>query len=76
MARQMELSNLVDKLHIFIRDLLRQDMEQSTLDEIFTTLETWLKFDKYLSGDLLVNIFQGALRNLREGGKTGCELQK
>ena len=62
---------MVDKLHIFIRDLLRQDMEQSTLDEIFTMLEPWLKLDQDLSRELSVNIFQGALDTYVKGVRLG-----
>jgi hypothetical protein len=68
---EQQLNNMVDKLHILIRELLRQDMEQSTLDEIFTMLEPWLKLDQDLSRELSVNIFQGALDTYVKGVKLG-----
>ena len=68
---EQQLTNMVDKLHILIRELLRQDMEQSTLDEIFTMLEPWLKLDQDLSRELSVNIFQGALDTYARGVKLG-----
>jgi len=68
---EQQLSNMVDKLHILIRELLRQDMEQSTLDEIFTMLEPWLKLDQDLSRELSVNIFQGALDTYVKGVRLG-----
>eukprot|EP00092_Neocalanus_flemingeri_P105615 GFUD01135406.1.p1 GENE.GFUD01135406.1~~GFUD01135406.1.p1 ORF type:complete len:827 (+),score=184.53 GFUD01135406.1:272-2482(+) len=60
---------MVEKLHILIQELLRQEMEQSTLDEIFTMLEPWLKLDQDLSRELSVNIFQGALKAYVKGVK-------
>ena len=68
---EQQLTNMVEKLHILIKELLRQDMEQSTLDEIFTMLEPWLKLDQDLSRELSVNIFQGALNNYVRGVKLG-----
>lgn len=68
---EQQLSSMVNKLHILIRELLRQDMEQSTLDEIFTMLEPWLKLDQDLSRELSVNIFQGALDAYVKGVKLG-----
>merc|ERR1719186_2384428 len=68
---EQQLTNMVDKLHILIRELLKQDMEQSTLDEIFTMLEPWLKLDQDLSRELSVNIFQGALDTYVKGVKLG-----
>ena len=64
---EQQLPNMVNKLHILIREQLRQDMEQSTLDKIFTMFETWLKLDQDLSRELSVNIFQGALDTYVKG---------
>jgi hypothetical protein len=64
---EQQLHNMVNKLHILIREQLRQDMEQSTLDKIFTMFETWLKLDQDLSRELSVNIFQGALDTYVKG---------
>ena len=44
-----KLKTMVDKLNILIKELLKQDMEQSTVDEIFTMLEPLLKLDQELS---------------------------
>jgi len=64
MARDLEqkLTSIADSLHILIKELLIQDMEQSTVDEIFTMLETWLRLDQPMSRELSVNILQGALQ--------------
>ena len=59
------------KLHFLIKELLRQDMEPSTLDEIFTMLEPWLKLDQDLSRELSVSIFRGALETYVKGVKLG-----
>ena len=50
-AREFDnkLTSIGDSLHILIKELLKQDMEQSTIDEIFTMLETWLRLDQPLS---------------------------
>jgi len=73
MARELDnkLTSIGDSLHILIKELLRQDMEQSTIDEIFTMLETWLRLDQSLSRELSVTILRGALevysKNVRLG---------
>ena len=55
---EQQLPNMVNKLHILIREQLRQDMEQSTLDKIFTMFETWLKLDQDLSREPPFSILQ------------------
>ena len=72
-ARRLEqqLGSLVTQLQVLIRELLRQDMEPSTLDEIFTMLEPWLKLDQDLSRELSVNILHQALETYVAGVKLG-----
>merc|ERR1719419_501723 len=66
-----QLTSMVNKLHILIRELLQQDMEPSTLDEIFTMLEPWLKLDQDLSREISVNIFYSALDTYIKNIKLG-----
>ena len=68
---EQQLGEMVRKLHFLIKELLRQDMEPSTLDEIFTMLEPWLKLDQDLSRELSVSIFRGALETYVKGVKLG-----
>lgn len=68
---EQQLTTMVEKLHVLIRELLRQDMEQSTVDEIFTMLEPWLKLDQALSRELSVNILLGALETYCKNVKLG-----
>jgi len=72
-ARELELklTSIADSLHILIKELLKQDMEQSTVDEIFTMLETWLRLDQALSRELSVSILQGALEVYSKNVKIG-----
>ena len=72
-ARQLEhqLGRMVTQLQLLITELLRQDMEPSTLDEIFTMLEPWLKLDQDLSRELSVNILHRALDTYVTGVKLG-----
>ena len=72
-ARELELklTSIADSLHILIKELLKQDMEQSTVDEIFTMLETWLRLDQPLSRELSVNILQRALEVYSKNIKLG-----
>jgi len=70
---EQQLTTMVEKLHVLIRELLRQDMEQSTVDEIFTMLEPWLKLDQALSRELSVNILLGALETYCKNVKLGIE---
>ena len=53
------------------KHLLRQEMEPSTLDEIFTMLEPWLKLDQDFSRELSVSIFHGGLETYVKGVKLG-----
>ena len=46
-------------------------MEQSTVDEIFTMLESWLRLDQPLSRELAVNILQGTLETYSKNVKLG-----
>ena len=68
-ARELEqqLERMVTQLQVLIRELLRQDMEPSTLDEIFTLLEPWLKLDQALSRELSANILHRALETYVAG---------
>ena len=68
---EQQLGEMARKLHILIKELLRQDMAPSTLDEIFTMLEPWLKLDQDLSRELSVNIFRSALETYVKGVKLG-----
>ncbi|XP_023324699.1 maestro heat-like repeat-containing protein family member 1 [Eurytemora carolleeae] len=68
---EKKLTSIADSLHILIQKLLKQDMEQSTVDEIFTMLETWLRLDQPLSRELSVNILQGALDVYAKNVKLG-----
>ena len=68
---EQQLNTMVRKLHILIKELLRQDMEPSTLDEIFTMLEPWLKLDQDLSRELSVSIMHGALETYVKGVRLG-----
>ena len=73
LAQQLEqqLGKMVTQLHLLIRELLRQEMEPSTLDEIFTMLEPWLKLDQDLSRELSVNILHRGLETYVTGVKLG-----
>ena len=72
-AHQLEqqLGKMVAQLHVLIKELLRQEMEPSTLDEIFTLLEPWLKLDQDLSRELSVNILHRGLETYVTGVKLG-----
>lgn len=56
MQRQM-----VEKLQTLVRELLRQEMEQSTLDEIFTLLEPWLRRDCPAAREMSITILHSCL---------------
>ena len=73
MAKHLEqqLTTMVRQLHVLIKELLRQEMEPSTLDEIFTMLEPWLKLDQDFSRELSVSIFHGGLETYVKGVKLG-----
>ena len=68
---ELQLNEMVRQLHGLIRELLRQEMEPSTLDEIFTMLEPWLRLDQDLSRELSVSILHGALDTYVKGVKLG-----
>ena len=68
---EQQLGRMVSQLHVLIRELLRQEMEPSTLDEIFTMLEPWLKLDQDLSRELSVNILHRGLETYVAGVKLG-----
>ena len=44
-----------------MRELLRQEMEQSTLDEIFTLLEPWLRRDCPAAREMSITILHSCL---------------
>ena len=62
---------MVEQLHLLIQELLRQDMEQSTVDEIFTMLEPWLRLEQDLARELSVTILLRALEHYLKGVKLG-----
>ena len=62
---------MVEELHTLIRELLRQDMEQSTVDEIFTMLEPWLKLEQDLARQLAISVLLRALDTYLGGVKLG-----
>jgi len=68
---ERSISAMVEELHVLIKELLRQDMEQSTVDEIFTMLESWLKLEQDLARELSVNILLRALETYIRGVKLG-----
>lgn len=55
----MKFSTFYDS--VFFQIKCFKDMEQSTVDEIFTMLESWLRLDQPLSRELAVNILQVSL---------------
>ena len=52
---------MVEKLQTLVRELLKQEMEQSTLDEIFTLLEPWLKRDCPVAREMSITILHSCL---------------
>ena len=68
---ERSISAMVEELHVLINELLRQDMEQSTVDEIFTMLEPWLRLEQDLARQLSVNILLRALETYLKGVKLG-----
>jgi hypothetical protein len=55
------LKQMVDKLQILVQELLKQEMEQSTLDEIFTLLEMWLRKECAVAREMAINILRTCL---------------
>ena len=49
---------MVDCLQGVTRQLLLQDCQPSTLDEIFTLLEPWLRLEQELSRQLSTQVLQ------------------
>ncbi len=65
--RELQLKEIVDKLSAIVEELLRQDMQQSTLDEIFTLLEPWMKRDYSLGRDMAISVLQNCLETFLTG---------
>ena len=65
------ISAMVEELHVLIKELLRQDMEQSTVDEIFTMLEPWLGLEQDLARQLAVSVLLRALETYLRGVRLG-----
>ncbi len=60
-TREAELKAAADALLLLVEELLRQDLQQSTLDEIFTLLESWLRRDYCLTREMAVRVLQRSL---------------
>ena len=57
-AVERQLDGMVDCLQGVTRQLLLQDCQPSTLDEIFTLLEPWLRLEQELSRQLGTQVLQ------------------
>lgn len=57
---------MVEKLQTLVRELLKQEMEQSTLDEIFTLLEPWLRRDCPAARQMSITILHSCLETYLE----------
>ena len=64
--KENDLRNMVKSLELMVQVLLKQEMEQSTLDEIFTLLEPWLKKEYPLSREMACKILCLALHTFVE----------
>ncbi len=69
--RNGALRETVEKLQELVEELLRQDLQQSTLDEIFTLLEPWIKREQSFSREMAVSVLQGCLRSFVKGMSLG-----
>jgi hypothetical protein len=57
-----QLKAILDKLLSLVTALLLQELRQSTLDEIFTLLEPYLKLSEKLSREMAITILHATLR--------------
>eukprot|EP00094_Tigriopus_californicus_P000040 TCALIF_00040-PA protein Name:"Similar to CDC45 Cell division control protein 45 homolog (Homo sapiens)" AED:0.07 eAED:0.08 QI:0/0.16/0/0.85/1/1/7/0/2542 len=64
--REVLFKQVVDKLLSVVQELLRQELEQSTLDEIFTLLEPWLQKDSSLAKEMAIIVLEKSLRTFLE----------
>ena len=60
------LKPILDKLLSLVQALLLQELRQSTLDEIFTLLEPYLKLPEVLSREMAITILHATLKAFNE----------
>ena len=65
-TRTKDLRPTLDKLLSLVQALLLQEPRQSTLDEIFTLLEPYLKLSEKLSREMSVTLLHATLRTFLE----------
>lgn len=64
--REVLFKQVVEKLLCVVQELLRQELEQSTLDEIFTLLEPWLQKDSSLAKEMAIIVLEKSLSTFLE----------
>ena len=57
---------ILDKLLNLVQSLLLQELKQSTLDEIFTLLEPYLKLPEKLAREMAITILHATLKTFLE----------
>ena len=66
-----QLKGILDKLLSLVQALLLQELRQSTLDEIFTLLEPYLKLSEVLSREMSITLLHATLKTFNEGKVKG-----
>ena len=64
-----ELKGILDKLLSLVQVLLLQELRQSTLDEIFTLLEPYLKLTEVASREMSMSLLFATLKTFRESAE-------
>ena len=76
-TRSKDLRPTLDKLLSLVQTLLLQEPRQSTLDEIFTLLEPYLKLSEKLSREMSVTLLHATLKTfLSEKNEVEKELEQ
>ena len=68
-----QLKGILDKLLSLVQALLLQELRQSTLDEIFTLLEPYLKLSEILSREMSITLLHATLKTFNEGKVKGSK---
>ncbi len=61
-----QLRQIVDRLQTLVQELLKQELSQSTLDEIFTLLEPWLKRDCAVAREISIGLLRTCLETYQQ----------
>ena len=65
-SQSSHLKPILDKLLNLVQSLLLQELKQSTLDEIFTLLEPYLKLPEKLAREMAITILHATLKTFLE----------